>query len=82
MIWEIIGIAAAALTTFSFIPQIIKVLKNKSINDVSIITLFQFAIGVTLWAFYGIHLKNVIIITANIITLMTIITMIYLYFTV
>ncbi|MFZ2356224.1 MAG: SemiSWEET family transporter [Candidatus Omnitrophota bacterium] len=80
MIWEIIGISAATLTTFSFMPQIIKVLKNKSIKDVSIITLFQFGIGVTLWAIYGIHLKNMIIIMANIISLATIIIMIFLYF--
>lgn len=80
MIWQVIGITAAGLTTFSFMPQIIKVLKSKSIKDVSIIMLFQFGIGVTLWAIYGIHLKNMIIIMANIISLVTIITMICLYF--
>ena len=57
MFWKIIGLAAATLTTFSFVPQIIKIIKVKSFRDVSLFTLFQFAAGVSLWALYGIHSK-------------------------
>lgn len=80
MIWHYIGMSAAMLTTFSFVPQIFKVIKTRSVNDVSLVTLFQFAFGVILWAIYGIHLKNPIIIAANIITLVTLFFLIGLYF--
>ncbi len=80
MIWTIIGSSAAVLTMFSFVPQIIKALKTKSVQDVSITTLFQLSIGVALWIIYGIHLKDFIIIAANLVTLLTLINLIYLYF--
>lgn len=80
MLWTIIGVSAATLTMFSFIPQIVKVLNTKSAKDVSVITLLQLSLGVSLWIVYGIHLKDAIIITANSITLMTLILLLSLYF--
>lgn len=78
--WPIIGSAAAVLTMFSFIPQIIKIIKAKSVKDVSLITLIQLSLGVSLWIVYGIHLKDVIIIGANGITLTTLLILLCLYF--
>jgi len=80
MFWTIIGSTAATLTMFSFIPQIFKVWKNKSAKDVSLITLLGLSLGVSLWIVYGIYLKDVIIITANGVTLMTLLILLYLYF--
>jgi len=54
MPWMMIGVAAAALTTFSFIPQIVKVVRHRSARDVSVITIVQLAAGVSLWVVYGI----------------------------
>lgn len=80
MLWTIIGASAALLTMFSFIPQILKVLRTKSAKDVSLVTLLQLSLGVSLWIAYGMHLKDVIIITANIITLITLVILLCLYF--
>jgi len=80
MLWTIIGASAATLTMFSFIPQIAKSLKTKSVKDVSELTLFQLSLGVSLWIVYGIHLKDPIIIIANSITLITLTILIVLYF--
>lgn len=80
MFWIITGSAAAALTTFSFIPQIIKVYKHKSAKDVSLTTLIQLASGVFLWIIYGIYLKDPIIISANSITLISLMILLYLWF--
>lgn len=80
MEWYIVGTIAALFTTFGFVPQIIKMYKTKSVGDVSIITLFQFSIGVTLWALYGAHIKDLIIAISNIITLATLIITIILYY--
>lgn len=80
MFWPIVGIMAAALTMFSFIPQILKIIKTKSASDVSILTFVQLSIGVTLWIIYGIHLKNIIIIIANTVTLSTLVIALLLCF--
>lgn len=80
MLCRIIGGAAAFLTMFSFVPQIIKTAVNRSAKDVSIVTLLQFASGVSLWTIYGICRRDIIIIAANITTLLSLLVLIYLYF--
>jgi MtN3 and saliva related transmembrane protein len=75
-----IGTAAAILTMFSFVPQIIKVIKYKSARDVSEITLFQMSAGVALWLIYGFGRHDVIIILANGITLLSLVILLFLYF--
>jgi len=80
MFWVILGSSAAILTMFSFVPQIFKVIKNKSAKDVSFITLLQLSLGVSLWIIYGINLRNTIIIIANSVTLTTLIILLFLYF--
>lgn len=80
MFWQVIGSSAAVLTMFSFIPQIIKVVKTKSAKDVSLFTLLQLSLGVSLWIAYGLHLRNIIIIAANSLTLLSLIVLLYLYF--
>jgi len=80
MFWIIIGGLAATLTMFSFVPQIVKSLKTRSVKDVSEVTLFQLSLGVFLWIIYGTHLKNAVIIIANVVTLATLAVLIFLYF--
>ena len=79
MVWTILGVAAASLTMFGFVPQIIKMWKTHSVKDVSGLTLIQFGVGVTLWMLYGIHLQDFIIIGANAITLATILVALGFY---
>ncbi len=68
------------LTTFGFVPQIIKMRRTKSSKDVSLITLCQFSAGVALWVLYGFHLKDVIIMAANIMSFLTLVVAIYMYY--
>jgi MtN3 and saliva related transmembrane protein len=80
MEWYLIGIIAALLTTFGFVPQIIKMHRTKSAKDVSFTTLLQFSAGAILWTLYGIHLENNIIIAANSITFVTVVYAIVIYY--
>ncbi len=80
MEWYLIGIIAALLTTFGFIPQIIKMHRTKSAKDVSLTTLLQFSAGTILWTLYGIHLEDTIIIAANSITFVTVVCAIAIYY--
>jgi MtN3 and saliva related transmembrane protein len=66
MFWSVIGIFAALLTATSFIPQIIVRLRHPALARVSLVTLVIFMLGCTLWIAYGIHLRDKIIIGANI----------------
>jgi MtN3 and saliva related transmembrane protein len=79
MQWIFVGIVAALLTCFSFVPQVIKMYRSKSVKDVSPITFFQFSLGASLWVAYGIHLNDAIIIASNCIVIVTLLTAIVLY---
>ena len=66
---EFFGYFAAILTTAAFLPQLIKTLKTKKAEDVSLITLIMFICGVGFWIIYGYKISSVPILLANIITL-------------
>ena len=78
--WFLVGSAAAALTTFGFVPQVLKIWRTKSVRDISPVTFLQFAAGVSLWAVYGVHLRDPIVLYANLIALSILITGLLLYF--
>ncbi len=80
MFWTVIGAIAATLTMFSFVPQIARSIRTKSVKDFSPVTLFQLFAGGFLWMIYGIYRKDPIIITANLVTLISLIILISLYF--
>ena len=66
---DIFGYFAAILTTSAFLPQLIKTLRTKKADDVSLTTLVMFIIGVLSWIIYGYKISSTPIITANLITL-------------
>lgn len=82
MLWYFVGAAAALLTTFVFVPQVIKMLRTKSVRDISLPTFIQFSVGMSLWALYGFHLGDTIIISANIIgvLILAIAIAVYIYY--
>ena len=61
----IIGIIAGLLTTSSFIPQIIKIVRTRQVRDLSLFMFVFFTCGVFLWLIYGIFLGELPIIFAN-----------------
>ena len=64
---EYIGIAAGALTTLSFIPQIIRVYRMKSAREISTTFNLSLLVGIALWLIYGIVLNLAPIIIWNIV---------------
>ncbi|MDD1706514.1 MAG: hypothetical protein LUQ12_05685 [Methanoregulaceae archaeon] len=78
--WLFIGIVAACLTMLGFIPQIIRMYRTKSVADISVVTLLQFTLGVTLWAAYGCSIRDPVVIGANIVSLATLVVALGLYF--
>ncbi len=66
---SIIGYVAASLTTFSFLPQLIRVVMTRRTEDISRNMYILLNIGICLWLTYGILKKDFPIIASNIITL-------------
>ena len=78
--WYAVGAVAALLTTFGFVPQIIQMRKTRCVKDVSLVTLVQFSVGVTIWAIYGLHRSDVVIVVANTVSFVILMIAILLYF--
>ena len=64
-----VGIVASCFTSFSYVPQVRKMWRRKSVEDVSQTTMYQMIIGCLLWEAYGIYKVDWIIIAANIIAI-------------
>lgn len=65
---EIIGLVAAVLTTFAFVPQVLKIWRNKNAAGVSLTMYLVLFTGILLWLAYGILLDRLAIILANSVT--------------
>lgn len=63
-----LGSAASALVSVSFIPQIIKGYRTKRLEDVSYLLMILISIGMGLWIVYGIEKGDYVIIGANVST--------------
>ena len=75
---EFIGLTAAILTTIAFVPQVIKVIRSKKTNNLSLTTYVIFTIGVGLWLVYGLFKNSISMILGNGITL--VLSSLILYF--
>jgi MtN3 and saliva related transmembrane protein len=66
---DMLGTVAGALTTISFVPQVLKIWKSKSAGDISFGMFLLFSSGIFLWLVYGIMIGAQPIIVANSVTL-------------
>lgn len=64
------GLIGGFCTTISFIPQVLKIWKTRSVKDISLTMFLIFTFGVVNWLVYGCVIKEVPIILANLITLL------------
>jgi MtN3 and saliva related transmembrane protein len=67
---DVLGYAAAALTTASFIPQAWLSFRTGDVSGISLSMYACFTVGVALWLAYGVVLGAWPIVVANAITLM------------
>ena len=65
-----LGLLAGGLTTVSFVPQVIKIWKTKSAEDVSLKMFLALCTGVMLWLTYGFIKKDTAILVTNGVTLL------------
>ncbi len=66
---ELIGYIAATLTTFSFIPQVLHIVRTRDTRAISLGMYSIFTIGIAFWLVYGIIIQDAPMTIANCITL-------------
>ena len=75
---QIIGIIAGICTSTSLVPQVVKTIKEKKAEDVSLIMLLTLGVGIALWIIYGIKRNDIPIIATNAFSLFVNVTMVVL----
>lgn len=77
-ITDIVGITAGVFTGVSLLPQLVKIIKNKKSDDISIFYLIILFCGLSLWIWYGFLRDDFPIIATNSFSLLLNITTIVL----
>lgn len=67
--WLLLGLVAGSLTTVGFVPQIIKSLRTKRMDEVSLLMPLLLSLGMFLWLLYGLFKADLAIIIWNAIAL-------------
>jgi len=62
---NIIGFLAGACTAIAMVPQVIKSLRTKKVEDLSFLMLIIYLAGAFLWTIYGILIKSLPVIIAD-----------------
>jgi MtN3 and saliva related transmembrane protein len=75
---QVIGLTAGVCTATSLLPQIVKTIKKKKADDVSLLMLFVLGTGIVLWIVYGFKRSDIPIIATNAFSLLVNITMVIL----
>jgi MtN3 and saliva related transmembrane protein len=71
---ELVGSVAATITTFAWLPQISKILRDRQATDISWATTGALAAGVVLWVVYGVFIGSWPVILSNVVTFLFIAT--------
>lgn len=65
-----IGMIAGLLTSIASLPQVVKTYQSRHARDLSIWQPLLLSVGVALWLIYGILIRDIPLIVANIIPLL------------
>jgi MtN3 and saliva related transmembrane protein len=66
---DIVGASGAALTTVCWLPQALKVIREKETRALSLLATAAFTLGVVLWLIYGLAIHDWPLIGSNAVTL-------------
>ena len=75
---EYVGLFGAFLSAITFIPQVIRAWKTKSVGDLSTMMLLIVLTSTIVWLIYGFYLQLIPVIIAN--SIIFLLTVLLLYF--
>ncbi len=75
---QLVGISAGVLTSVSMLPQLVKIIREKEVDELSVAWLLILFVGLSLWAYYGWLKEDWPIIITNTFSLLVNLTLIIL----
>ena len=76
---NILGLVAGGMTSVAMLPQLIKVLKQKDVQDLSLLMILFLILGLSLWVWYGILKEELPIILSNAFAVLVNICLLFCY---
>ena len=77
---NILGLVAGGITSVAMLPQLIKVLKEKDVKDLSLLMIVVLITGLSLWDWYGFMKDELPIILSNAFAVLVNIALLISYF--
>ena len=77
---NILGLVAGGITSVAMLPQLIKVLKEKDVEDLSLLMILALIFGLSLWVWYGFLKDELPIILSNAFAVLVNICLLIAYF--
>lgn len=74
---DLLGLVAGTLTTAAFVPQVVKIWRTRSTDDISLGMFSLFNAGLLLWLGYGTLIGSVPIVVSNLVTLVLALTILF-----
>ncbi len=65
LLTQIVGIVAGVITASAMLPQLIKTIKDKNVDSLSIGMIISLITGLGLWTYYGVLIKDIPVIVTN-----------------
>ena len=75
---EIIGLLGGTLSCITFVPQIFKTWKSKSVKDISISSFLIVVASTIVWVVYGLLINSISVVSTNIVVFFTAIIMLWM----
>jgi len=75
---QVTGITAGCITALSALPQLIKIFKEKKVEDISLWTLIVLITGLGLWTLYGFLKDDIPILATNLFSLLINVMLVFL----
>ncbi len=75
---EILGLIGGSLSCITFVPQIFKTWKSKSVKDISVNMFIIVLFSTVIWIAYGIIKDSISIILTNIVVFLTALIMLFM----
>ena len=69
MMTDLIGVTGATLTTVCWVPQVVRIIRNRDTRAISIVGSAAFTVGIIFWLIYGVVLADWPLIASNTVTL-------------
>lgn len=76
-ITTLLGLIAGTITTFSFVPQVLRTWKLKETKDLSLSMFLCLAVGILLWIAYGFIKMDLPVMLANGVSFILVIVVIF-----